>query len=114
VVFADAAGLPDLDEQESQAIAGVFGPGAVPVTAPKTMTGRLYAGAAVDIATALLAIRDNVIPPTIGTSEVAPAHPIDLVLGQPREARVRTALVLARGFGGFNSALIVRTEGSHE
>lgn len=107
VVFADALGLPGPDAEESATIAAVFGPYAVPVTAPKTMTGRLYAGSAVDIATALLCIRDGVIPPTVAVDEVAPAHQIDLVLGQPREAPVRTALVIARGFGGFNSALVV-------
>ena len=43
----------------------LFGPHGVPVTAPKTMTGRLLAGgAALDVATALLALRDGVIPPT--------------------------------------------------
>ena len=44
VVFADAAGVPALDRAEAAAITTVFGPGGVPVTAPKTMTGRLYAG----------------------------------------------------------------------
>jgi act minimal PKS chain-length factor (CLF/KS beta) len=109
VVFADAAGIPERDRQESAAIAAVFGPHAVPVTAPKTMTGRLYAGGgAVDTAAALLSIRDGVIPPTTGTSELAPGHAIDLVLGEPREAPIRTALVIARGHGGFTSVLIVR------
>ena len=46
VVFADAAGVPALDRSEADAISAVFGPGAVPVTAPKTMTGRLYSGGA--------------------------------------------------------------------
>jgi act minimal PKS chain-length factor (CLF/KS beta) len=109
VVFADAAGARERDLQESAAIAQVFGPHAVPVTAPKTMTGRLYAGAgAVDTAAALLSIRDGVIPPTTGTRELAPGHAIDLVLGEPREAPLRTALVIGRGHGGFTSVLIVQ------
>jgi act minimal PKS chain-length factor (CLF/KS beta) len=108
VVFADGHGVPELDARESGAIADVFGPYAVPVTVPKTMTGRLYAGAATDIAAALLAIRDGVVPPTVAVRRVAPVHRIDLVLGQPREQRVGTALVLARGHGGFNSALVLR------
>lgn len=108
VVFADAAAIPDLDRQEADAINAVFGPGRVPVTAPKTMTGRLYSGAGpLDVATALLSIRDQVIPPTIN---VTPANwcDLDLVIGRPRPAPVRTALVLARGHAGFNSALVVR------
>lgn len=108
VVFADAAALPDLDRIEAEAIAGVFGGHAVPVTAPKTMTGRLYSGAApLDVAAALLAIRDGLIPPTVNTSP-NPVYRLDLVTGQPRPAPVRTALVLARGQGGFNSAMVVR------
>ncbi|ARF76262.1 ketosynthase chain-length factor [Kitasatospora albolonga] len=108
VVLADASGDPAADRAESAALAGIFGPGAVPVTAPKSMTGRLLAGgAALDVATALLALRDGVIPPTVNVTEAAPDHPIDLVT-EAREAPLRTALVLARGHGGFNSALVVR------
>ncbi len=62
VVFADAAGIPEWDLLEAKAIKEVFGKRAtdVPVTAPKTMVGRLYAGgAALDVATALLAMRDG-------------------------------------------------------
>jgi act minimal PKS chain-length factor (CLF/KS beta) len=109
VVFADGAGVPRLDAQEAAAIATVFGERAVPVTVPKTLYGRLYAGsAALDVATALLAVRDGVIP---ATANVVPAAdtPIDLVLGSPRRHDVRAALVIARGHGGFNSALIVRS-----
>jgi act minimal PKS chain-length factor (CLF/KS beta) len=108
VVFADAMGVPDKDLAESQAISAVFGPGAVPVTAPKTLTGRLYGGGApLDVATALLALRDGIIPHTAGPTELAPGIDIDLVLGQPRPAPLRTALVLARGYGGFTSALVL-------
>jgi act minimal PKS chain-length factor (CLF/KS beta) len=109
VVFADAAGVPEMDRQEAAALAEVFGPYGVAVAAPKTMTGRLYAGgAALDVAAALLSIRDSVIPPTVGVTDVALDCPVDLVLDVPRETRVRTALVLARGYRGFNAALVVR------
>jgi act minimal PKS chain-length factor (CLF/KS beta) len=108
VVFADAAGVPELDRVEAQTIRDLFGPGGVAVTAPKTMTGRLSSGgAALDVATALLSIRDGVIPPTVNV-QPAPGYEIDLVAGQARPAPVRTALVLARGYGGFNAALLVR------
>jgi minimal PKS chain-length factor (CLF/KS beta) len=103
VVFADAYGLPTQDLSEAQAIAAVFGQ--IPVTAPKTMTGRLYSGGApLDLATALLSIRDGVIPPTTGVTN---HYDIDLVTA-PRPTTVRAALVLARGHGGFNSAMVVR------
>jgi len=109
VVFADAAGVPALDRIEAEALVRLFGPRGVPVTAPKTMTGRLYAGgAALDVVAALLTITDSVIPPTVGTRELAPGCDLDLVLDKPRKVPVRNALVLARGFGGFNSAVVVR------
>ncbi|MFI1169801.1 ketosynthase chain-length factor [Streptomyces sp. NPDC020801] len=107
VVFADAAGVPELDRIEAEAIREVFGPHGVPVTAPKTMTGRLGAGgAALDLATALLALRDQVIPPTANVCGPAPEYAMDLVLA-PRRSPVSTALVLARGHGGFNAAMVV-------
>ncbi|MEW2317417.1 ketosynthase chain-length factor [Streptomyces bauhiniae] len=108
VVFADAAADPELDRVEAEAITAVFGPRGVPVTAPKTMTGRLYSGAApLDLATAFLALRDGVVPPTVNVRP-APDHRLDLVVDRPRETPLRSALVLARGHGGFNSAAIVR------
>lgn len=109
VVFADAAGIPAADRTESSAITELMGPFGVPVTAPKSMLGRLYAGGApLDLAIAALAIRDQVIPPTTGVHHPGAAYQLDLVRDEPRSARLRTALVIARGYGGFNSAVVVR------
>jgi act minimal PKS chain-length factor (CLF/KS beta) len=108
VVFADAAGVPELDAAEAEAITGIFGAGRVPVTAPKTLTGRLYSGGGpLDVVSALMAIREGVIPHTAGTTTVPAEYGIDLVTGSPLPARVSTALVLARGRWGFNSAVVV-------
>jgi act minimal PKS chain-length factor (CLF/KS beta) len=110
VVFADAMAVPELDKTEAAAITALFGPCGVPVTAPKTMTGRLYAGgAALDVATAALAIRDGVIPPTVGVRHSP--YDLDLVLGEPRRRTVRTVLVAARGFSGFTAAMVLRQPG---
>ncbi|MFC7330964.1 ketosynthase chain-length factor [Marinactinospora rubrisoli] len=109
VVFADAAAVPELDRAEAEAIAAVFGPHGVPVTAPKTATGRIYAGGApLDLVTALLALRDGAAPPTPNVTAPAAAHRIDLVTGAPRPLTGHAALVVARGLGGFNSAMVVR------
>lgn len=109
VVFADAAGLPDADGAEAETIGEVFGRYGVPVTAPKSLVGRLYSGGApLDLVAALLSIRDDVIPATVGTTHVAPEYELDLVLGEPRAVAVSCALVLARGRWGFNSAMVVR------
>jgi act minimal PKS chain-length factor (CLF/KS beta) len=111
VVFADAAAIPELDRIEAAAIGGVFGPRGVPVTAPKTMTGRLYSGAGpLDLVTALLSIQSGLIPPTTNVSPY-PDYALDMVLGEPRRTPVDAALVLARGYGGFNSAMVLRRSG---
>ncbi|MFC0436768.1 ketosynthase chain-length factor [Kutzneria buriramensis] len=107
VVFADAAGTPELDRQEAEALVSLFGPYGVPVTAPKALTGRLYSGGPpLDVAAALLSIRDGVVPPT--PSAAGEDYRLDLVTGSARRLPVRTALVLARGRGGFNAAAVVR------
>ncbi|MCG6495609.1 ketosynthase chain-length factor [Kitasatospora sp. A2-31] len=107
VVFADAAGTPAADRAEAAALADLFGPHGVPVTAPKTMTGRLAAGSGpLDVATALLALRDQVIPPTANVRRPVAGYALDLVT-EPRRQPLRRALVLARGHGGFNSAVAV-------
>jgi act minimal PKS chain-length factor (CLF/KS beta) len=49
-----------------------------------------------------------VIPPAVGIDRLSPDCPVDLVRDEPRQARVRTALVLARGHRGFNAALVLR------
>ncbi|HEX6970551.1 MAG TPA: ketosynthase chain-length factor [Micromonosporaceae bacterium] len=111
VVFADAAAVPELDRIEAEAITAVFGSHAVPVTAPKTMTGRLYAGGgSLDLVAALMTIRDGVIPPTVNVTPAAD-YGLDLVVGKPRDLPVQAALVLARGYGGYNAAIVVRSIG---
>lgn len=106
MVFADASGVPERDLAEAQALSTVFGPTGVPVTAPKTLTGRLYGGAALDVATALLSLSAGVVPHTAGPERHDPGLAIDLVVDRPRRLESRTALVLARGHGGFTSALV--------
>jgi minimal PKS chain-length factor (CLF/KS beta) len=112
VVFADAAGVPAADQVEIDILAEVFGPRGVPVTAPKTLIGRVYAGGpALDVVCALLAIRDQVVPP-MRVLDPTLDLPLDLVT-ETRPATVRTALILARGYGGFTSALVVRAVPEH-
>lgn len=107
VVFADGSGLPELDRVEADALRAVFGPYGVPVTVPKTMTGRLGAGgAALDLATALLTMRHGEIPPTVNVSRPVPEYELDLVT-EPRPTVASAVLVVARGYGGFNAAMVV-------
>ncbi|MEV5433683.1 ketosynthase chain-length factor [Streptomyces sp. NPDC052701] len=109
VVFADALGVPEADRAEALALADALGPHArrVPVTAPKAGIGRAFCAAAVlDVATAMLAMEHELIPPTPHVLDVC--HDLDLVVGRARPAQPRTALVLSRGLMGNNSALVLR------
>ncbi|POM23498.1 Actinorhodin polyketide putative beta-ketoacyl synthase 2 [Actinomadura rubteroloni] len=111
LVFADGAGTPGDDAAEAAALRAVFGPRGVPVTAPQGLVGRLCAGgSALNAATALLAMRAGVAPPVGNLDDPDPAYGLDLVR-EPRELRIGTVLVAARGHGGFNSALVLRRSG---
>jgi act minimal PKS chain-length factor (CLF/KS beta) len=108
VVFADAAGTVPLDRAEATALSALFGERGVPVSVPKTMTGRLLSGGApLDVAAALLAMRDGVVPATAHVRPEALDPRVDLVTGTARQLEVGTALVLARGRGGFASAMVL-------
>ncbi|GAA3847924.1 ketosynthase chain-length factor [Streptomyces sp. NPDC003631] len=109
VVFADALGVPEADRAEALAIADVLGAHGrrVPVTAPKTGTGRGYCAAPVlDAAAAVLAMEHGLIPPTPNVFDIC--HDLDLVTTRARTADLRTALILSRGLMGSNSALVLR------
>jgi minimal PKS chain-length factor (CLF/KS beta) len=111
LVVADGAGRPDADAAEARALCAVFGPHAVPVTAPQGLVGRLLSGgSALNVATALLAMRAGVVPPVGNLDDPDPAYGLDLVR-EPRERALGTVLVTARGQGGFNSALVLRAPG---
>ena len=108
VVFADGAGDPALDRLEVAAIQEVFRR-PVPVTVPKTMTGRLYSGgAALDLAWAALALARDTIPPSVNLDDVAGTVDLDLVTRARPGVGLRVALVVARGTGGFNAAAVLR------
>ncbi|MET9649724.1 ketosynthase chain-length factor [Streptomyces sp. NPDC006460] len=112
VVFADALGVPEADRAEALAIADALGAHGtrVPVTAPKTGTGRAYCGAPLlDTAAAVLAMEHGQVPPTPNVFDIC--HDLDLVMSRARPAELRTALVLSRGLMGSNAALIVRRGG---
>ncbi|WP_433887692.1 beta-ketoacyl synthase N-terminal-like domain-containing protein [Streptomyces sp. CA-111067] len=104
----DAVFVPGLDAAEAAAVTAVLGLQGVPVTAPRTMTGRRYHGAAapLGLAAALLAMDEGLIPPTADVTPFA-GHDLNVVLS-PRTAELRTTVVLGRGHGGFNSAVVLR------
>lgn len=115
VVFADALGVPEADAAEVRALRLLFGARRaeeVPVTAPKTGTGRAYSGAgALDVALAVLCLEQGLVPPAPHLDGAEPALPLNLVTGRARPLRPRTALLLARGLSGSCSALVLQRAG---
>jgi len=97
------------DRVETMAIRQALGNDAypTPVSSIKSMMGHLIAAAgSVEAITCLLAIRDDVVPPTINYETPDPACDLDYVPNQAREIPVETALSNSFGFGGQNISLI--------
>jgi 3-oxoacyl-[acyl-carrier-protein] synthase II len=99
------------DKCETEAIRDVFGPSAakVAVSSTKSMHGHLLGGAgALETLMCVMAIQDQVIPPTINYEEPDPECDLDYVPNVARSAKVDVALNNTFGFGGHNCSLIVQ------
>jgi 3-oxoacyl-[acyl-carrier-protein] synthase II len=97
------------DRVESLAVKQVFGPRAyqIPMSSTKSMMGHLIAAAgASELIICLLAIRDNILPPTINYETPDPECDLDYVPNVARSARCDTILSNSFGFGGQNIALV--------
>jgi 3-oxoacyl-[acyl-carrier-protein] synthase II len=106
-VNAHGTSTPLNDQAEAQAIASVFGPGAVPVTSIKGVTGHgLGAAGALEAAAVLLSFHHRELPPTMGTSQVDPTLEVDVVL-EPRAWEPGPTISNSFGFGGHNGSLVL-------
>lgn len=108
-VNAHGTSTPIGDGIECMAMKRVFGERRVPVSSTKSMTGHLLGGAGgLEAGISVLAVRDQVLPPTINYENPDPACDIDCVPNKTRKAEVRYALSNSFGFGGTNAALLFK------
>ena len=107
---AHGTSTPVGDKIETIAIKRTFGADTkVAVSSTKSMTGHLLGGAgALEAGISILAIRDQIAPPTINQDNPDPECDLDYVPNHARPMRIRHALSNSFGFGGTNGALIFK------
>jgi 3-oxoacyl-[acyl-carrier-protein] synthase II len=102
------------DRAETIAIKRAFGEHAykMAVSSTKSMTGHLLGGAGgIEAGITVLALRDQIAPPTINHESPDPLCDLDYVPNHARPMRMEYALSNSFGFGGTNGALIFRSAG---
>ncbi|HEY3767725.1 MAG TPA: beta-ketoacyl-ACP synthase II [Candidatus Angelobacter sp.] len=109
-VNAHGTSTPIGDVLETKAIKRTFGDKTkIPVSSTKSMTGHLLGGAGgLEAGITILALRDQILPPTINMNEPDPECDLDYVPNVSRKAPMTYALSNSFGFGGTNGSLIFK------
>ena len=110
-INAHGTSTPLGDEIELAAVQRVVGnaAGRVAMSSTKSSIGHLLGAAgAVEAIFSILAIRDNVVPPTLNLDNPSVETPIDLVPHAAQKREINTVLSNSFGFGGTNASLIFR------
>ena len=110
-INAHGTSTPVGDRIESMAVKRLFGEcaGKLLVSSTKSMTGHLLGGAGgLEAGFTVLALRDQILPPTVNYEKPDPECDLDYVPNQARKVEVRYALSNSFGFGGTNAALLFK------
>jgi beta-ketoacyl-acyl-carrier-protein synthase II len=110
-VNAHGTGTQLNDRNETIALKKVLGDHAydISVSSTKSMTGHIMgATGAIESIFCVLAIRDQILPPTINLKTPDPECDLDYVPNKARSGRVKVTLNNAFGFGGHNSVLVIK------
>ena len=112
VVFASANSTQGLDRVEAQAIADMFGPAAVPVSAVKGGLGECGASAGAAVVAAILSLRSKRVPPTAGFEVADPDCPVNVAATTRAIESANGSVALVNSFarGGANFSLVVKHE----
>ncbi len=111
-INAHGTSTPVGDLAECIAVRRAFGDhaGRLAVSSTKSMTGHLLGAAGgIEAVFTVLALRDQVAPPTANLVNVDPACDLDFVPNAARKMSIRGALSNSFGFGGTNATLVFRT-----
>jgi 3-oxoacyl-[acyl-carrier-protein] synthase II len=99
------------DKFESMAIKTLFGDRAkkIAVSSNKSMVGHMLGAAgAVEFISTVLAVKNDIVPPTINLENPGPECDLDYVPGNARKILVRAAISNSFGFGGHNAVIAVK------
>jgi 3-oxoacyl-(acyl-carrier-protein) synthase len=110
-ICSDGAATQIGDLSETRAIKQVFKGDAkkIPVSAPKAIFGNMLgASGALDVAVTVLAMEHNMVPPTINYTRPDPECDLDYCPNKAQEKTIKNALVINRGRGGINCALVLQ------
>ncbi|QKW05050.1 beta-ketoacyl-[acyl-carrier-protein] synthase family protein [Streptomyces sp. NA04227] len=110
-VNAHGSGTQQNDRHETAAVKRALGPHAyeVPMSSIKSMVGHsLGAIGAIELVACVLALARQVVPPTANYEKPDPVCDLDYVPRTARSMPLRTVLSVGSGFGGFQSAVVLR------
>ncbi|MBQ4109627.1 MAG: beta-ketoacyl-ACP synthase II [Clostridia bacterium] len=107
-INAHGTSTPLNDKTETQAIKNAFGDGAysVNISSTKSMTGHLLGAAgAIEGIAAILALRENIVPPTIGYKEADGECDLNYTPNVAKNTELELAMSVSLGFGGHNACV---------
>ena len=110
-INAHGTSTPLGDIAETKAVKAVFGPAArsLAISSTKSSIGHLLgASGGVEMVATVLAMQDQVAPPTINLDTPDPQCDLDYVPNQPRPMKIDSAMSNSFGFGGHNASLVIR------
>ena len=113
-INSHGSSTPSNEVAETMAYKAVFGERAyrIPISATKSMIGHSQGAAgAIEAIVTTLATQEQVLPPTINQEQADPRCDLDYVANEARRSPVTIALTHSSGFGGVNSALILKRAG---
>jgi 3-oxoacyl-[acyl-carrier-protein] synthase II len=111
-ISAHGTGTTLNDSTETKAVKNALGEHAyaIPMSSTKSMTGHcMGATAAIEAGLSVLALRDQVVPPTINLNDPDPECDLDYVPNHARQLKLKTVMSNAFGFGGHNAVLLFRS-----